>query len=56
VQRLTVIQNNDVAKKSNRHLAELIGELFDRLTGKGPSVTYTFDNKIIDIPGAVGSD
>ncbi|MGC2668695.1 MAG: hypothetical protein WA220_05890 [Candidatus Nitrosopolaris sp.] len=44
VQRLTINQNNDVAKKSNRHWAELIGDLFDRLTGKGASVTYTFEN------------
>ncbi|MGB6674789.1 MAG: hypothetical protein WBE34_20360 [Candidatus Nitrosopolaris sp.] len=44
VQRLTINQNNEVAEKSNRHGAELIGELFDRLTGKGASVTCTFDN------------
>lgn len=35
--------------------ADLIGQLFDRLTGKGASVTYTFENLIIDIPKAVGS-
>ncbi len=51
VQRLTMNQKNDVAKKSNRHWAELTGELFDRLTGKVASVTYTFD-----IPRAVGPD
>jgi hypothetical protein len=34
--------------------ADLIGQLFDRLTGKGASVTYTFENLIIDIPKAVG--
>jgi hypothetical protein len=34
--------------------AEIIGQLFDRLTGKGASVTYTFDNLIIDIPKAQG--
>ena len=34
--------------------AEIIGQLFDRLTGKGASVTYTFDNLEIDMPRAQG--
>ncbi|HJU35330.1 MAG TPA: hypothetical protein VJ695_09430 [Nitrososphaera sp.] len=34
--------------------AEVIGQLFDRLTGKGASVTYNFDNLVIDIPRAQG--
>jgi hypothetical protein len=34
--------------------AEVIGQLFDRLTGKGASVTYNFDNLVIDIPKAKG--
>lgn len=34
--------------------AEILGQLFDRLTGKGASVTYTFDNLIIDMPRAQG--
>jgi hypothetical protein len=34
--------------------SEIIGQLFDRLTGKGASVTYTFDNLIIDMPRAQG--
>jgi hypothetical protein len=34
--------------------AEVIGQLFDRLTGKGASVTYNFDNLIIDLPRAQG--
>jgi hypothetical protein len=29
--------------------AEIIGQLFDRLTGKGASATYDFDNLVIDI-------
>ena len=49
-------QNSGVAKKSNGQWAGLIGELFDRLTGKGAAVTYTFENLIIDIPRAVGPD
>ena len=34
--------------------AEIIGQLFDRLTGKGASVTYNFENLVIDIPKAAG--
>lgn len=34
--------------------AEIIGQLFDRLTGKGASVTYSFDNLVIDLPRAQG--
>jgi hypothetical protein len=34
--------------------AEVIGQLFDRLTGKGASVTYDFDDLVIDIPKAQG--
>jgi len=51
-----VNQNSGVAKNSNGQWAGLIGELFDRLTGKGAAVTYTFENLIIDIPRAVGPD
>ena len=56
VLRITVNQNSGVAKNSNGQWAGLIGELFDRLTGKGAAVTYTFENLIIDIPRAVGPD
>ena len=41
--------------QSSSQWAELIGELFDRLTGKGASVSYSFENFVIDIPRAVGS-
>ena len=34
--------------------AEIIGQLFDRLTGKGASVTYTFDNLVVEMPKAQG--
>lgn len=46
--------NNEKTGKSSSQWAELIGELFDRLTGKGASVTYSFENFVIDIPKAVG--
>ena len=47
--------NNEKTGQSSSQWAELIGELFDRLTGKGASVTYSFENFVIDIPRAVGS-
>jgi hypothetical protein len=34
--------------------AELMGQLFDRLTGKGAVVSYGFRNLEIDIPKAAG--
>jgi hypothetical protein len=46
--------NNEKTGQSSSQWAELIGELFDRLTGKGASVTYSFENFVIDIPRAVG--
>ena len=33
---------------------EMIGTLFDRLTGKEAVITYEFDNLVIDIPKAKG--
>jgi hypothetical protein len=41
-------------QKTGSQWAEVIGQLFDRLTGKGASVTYDFDNLVIDIPKAQG--
>jgi hypothetical protein len=41
-------------QQTSAQWAEIIGQLFDRLTGKGASVTYTFDNLVIDIPKAQG--
>ena len=49
-------KNNETVKKSNEQWTELIAELFDRLTGKGARVSYTFENLIIDIPRAIGPD
>ena len=34
--------------------ADLMGQLFDRLTGKGAVVSYSFRNLEIDIPKAAG--
>jgi len=41
-------------QQTSAQWAEIIGQLFDRLTGKGASVTYAFDNLVIDIPKAQG--
>ncbi|HJT85488.1 MAG TPA: hypothetical protein VJ697_13490 [Nitrososphaeraceae archaeon] len=34
--------------------ADLVGTLFERLTGKEAIITYEFDNLVIDIPKAAG--
>jgi hypothetical protein len=41
-------------QQSGSQWAEVIGQLFDRLTGKGASVTYVFDDFVVDIPRAQG--
>ncbi len=47
---------NDQGKmqQTGSQWAEVIGQLIDRMTGKGASVTYDFDNFVIDIPRAQG--
>jgi hypothetical protein len=42
--------------KSTGQWADLLAELFDRLTGKEAEVTYTFENLEINVPEAVGPD
>ena len=44
----------DKRQQTGSQWAEVIAQLFDRLTGKGASVTYNFDNLVIDIPKAQG--
>ncbi|MGC2428478.1 MAG: hypothetical protein WA421_15695, partial [Nitrososphaeraceae archaeon] len=34
--------------------ADLMGQLFDRLTGKGAVISYSFKNLEVDIPKAAG--
>ena len=46
--------NSEKTAQESSQWAELIGELFNRLTGKGASVTYSFENFVVDIPKAVG--
>jgi hypothetical protein len=45
-------QENGNSQTSN--WVDLIGALFDRLTGKEAIITYEFDNLIVDIPRASG--
>ena len=47
-------QNNSSLQQTTTQWAEILGQLFDRLTGKGASVTYNFENLVIDIPRATG--
>jgi hypothetical protein len=47
---------SDKNSKSASQWADLLADLFDRLTGKEAEVTYTFDNLEINIPEAVGPD
>ncbi|HEU0144784.1 MAG TPA: hypothetical protein VFQ47_08360 [Nitrososphaera sp.] len=44
----------DKMQKTSSQWAEIVGQLLDRMTGKGASVTYDFDNLVIDIPRAQG--
>jgi hypothetical protein len=43
-----------VSSEMTSQWAEIIGQLFDRLTGKGATVTYTFDNLVVEVPKARG--
>ena len=47
-------QNNSSLQQTTTQWADILGQLFDRLTGKGASVTYSFDNLVVDIPRATG--
>jgi hypothetical protein len=48
------VNRGESMQQASAQWAEIIGQLFDRLTGKGASVTYTFDNLVIDMPRAQG--
>jgi hypothetical protein len=47
-------EGNQDLQQASSQWAEIVGQLFDRLTGKGASVTYNFDNLVIDLPKARG--
>jgi hypothetical protein len=46
--------NKSMQGTSATQWAELMGQLFDRLTGKGAVVSYSFKNLEVDIPRAAG--
>jgi hypothetical protein len=48
--------SGDKNSKSAGQWADLLADLFDKLTGKEAEVTYTFDNLEINVPEAVGPD
>ena len=35
---------------------DLAGQLYDKLTGKGSTIHYNFDNFSIEVPSKVGAD
>jgi hypothetical protein len=41
-------------EKTGSQWGEVIGQLLDRMTGKGASVTYDFKDLVIDVPKAQG--
>ena len=46
--------SNQGLQQSTSQWAEILRQLFDRLTGKSASVSYSFENLVIDIPRAQG--
>jgi hypothetical protein len=48
------LESSQDLQQASSQWAEIVGQLFDRLTGKGASVTYSFDNLVIDLPKAQG--
>jgi hypothetical protein len=48
--------SNEKGSKSSGQWADLLADLFDKLTGKEAEVTYTFENLEINVPEAVGPD
>jgi hypothetical protein len=44
--------DNDKIQQIGSQWAEVVGQLFDRMIGKDVSVTYNFENLVIDIPRA----
>ena len=46
--------NPDYDNSKSTQWVDLIGALFDRLTGKAAVITYEFDNLVVDIPKAAG--
>jgi len=47
---------NETEHNKANQWADLMGQLFDRLTGKGAVISYSFRNLEIDIPKAAGPE
>lgn len=48
------MSTNEKSGQQTTQWANLLTDLFDRLTGKGAEVAYNFQNLEIDIPRATG--
>ena len=48
------MSTNEKASQQNSQWANLLTDLFDRLTGKGAEISYNFQGLEIDIPRAAG--
>ena len=48
--------SSDKTSKSSGQWADMLANIFDKLTGKEAEVTYTFENLEINVPEAVGPD
>jgi hypothetical protein len=51
---MSQMSDEEKSKQGPSQWADLMGQLFDRLTGKGAEIAYNFQNLEIDIPRAVG--
>ena len=48
------ISSDKTSQETSNQWAELTGQIIDKLIGKNMSMTYDFQNLIIDIPKAEG--
>ena len=46
--------SSDTSQKTSNQWAEITGQIIDKLIGKNMSMTYDFQNLVIDIPKAEG--
>jgi hypothetical protein len=51
---MSQISSDKTSQETSNQWAELTGQIIDKLIGKNMSMTYDFQNLIIDIPKAQG--
>jgi hypothetical protein len=51
---MSQISSDKTTQETSNQWAELTGQIIDKLVGKNMSMTYEFQNLIIDIPKAEG--